>query len=291
MSRASGDHAPRFGINFIHEPVLSGALSGTAETLLAYTNNPDFYAANPSQFYFNLNCVNPPADVTCSQTPAGNGSFSQNVQRLGLYAEDSWRATAHLTINYGLRYDTTFGLLTASGRSQAFNPAYLTLKALGIPLVNGVAHDYRKAFGPRIGIAYSPGQSGTTVIRAGFGLFYNDLAQNGWVTAFQAVNEPAGCMRQSRRSGLHSRAAEPGNIIDPNYKTPYAIHATAGIQHAFNANWTLERGLHPRRRKSRLPCLSLRRRHFAVFSRSRQPGPSCPTSTFSNPTIAPATTL
>jgi hypothetical protein len=28
------------------------------------------------------------------------------------------------------------------------------------------------------------------VIRAGFGLFYNDLAQNGWVTAFQAVNEP-----------------------------------------------------------------------------------------------------
>ena len=35
VSRASGDHAPRFGINFIHEPVLSGALSGTAETLLS----------------------------------------------------------------------------------------------------------------------------------------------------------------------------------------------------------------------------------------------------------------
>jgi hypothetical protein len=238
MSRASGDHAPRFGINFIHEPVLSGALSGTAETLLAYTNNPDFYAANPSQFYFNLNCVNPPADVTCSQTPAGNGSFSQNVQRLGLYAEDSWRATAHLTINYGLRYDTTFGLLTASGRSQAFNPAYLTLKALGIPLINGVAHDYRKAFGPRIGIAYSPGQSGTTVIRAGFGLFYNDLAQNGWVTAFQAVNEPPGVCVNPGDPGCIPGGGT-GNIIDPNYKTPYAIHATAGIQHALNANWTL----------------------------------------------------
>ena len=149
VSRASGDHAPRFGIDFIHEPVLSGALSGTAETLLSYTNDPTFYAANPSQFYFNLNCINPPMDVSCSATPAGNGSFSQNVQRLGLYAEDSWRATSHLTINYGLRYDTTFGLLNASGRSQAYNPAYLTLKALDIPLINGVAHDYRKAFGPR----------------------------------------------------------------------------------------------------------------------------------------------
>jgi len=241
MSRASGDHAPRFGINFIHEPVLSGQLSGTAETLLSYTNDPTFYAANPSQFYFNLNCVNPPVDVSCAATPAGNGSFSQNVQRLGLYAEDSWRATSHLTINYGLRYDTTFGLLNASGRSQAFNPAYLTLKALDIPLINGVAHDYRKAFGPRIGIAYSPGQSGTTVIRAGFGLYFDDLAQNGWVTALQAVNAPPGvCINPGDPGCIPGAAAGGvGNIIDPNYKTPYAIHASGGIQHAFNANWTL----------------------------------------------------
>jgi hypothetical protein len=238
MSRASGDHAPRFGINFIHEPVLSGQLSGTAETLLSYTNDPVFYAANPSQFYFNLNCVNPPLDVTCTQTPLHNGSFSQNVQRLGLYVEDSWRANEHLTINYGLRYDTTFGLLTASGRSQAFNPAYLTLKALDIPLINGVAHDYRKAFGPRIGIAYSPGKSGSTVIRAGFGLFYNDLAQNGWVTALQAVNAPPGvCINPGDPGCIPGGGA--GNIIDPNYKTPYAIHASVGVQHAFNANWTL----------------------------------------------------
>jgi len=238
VSRGSGDHAPRFGINFIHEPVLSGALSGTAETLLSYTNDPAFYAANPSQFYFNLNCINPPADVTCTPTPAGDGSFSQNLQRLGLYAEDSWRATSHLTLNYGLRYDTTFGLFDASGRSQAQNPAYLTLKALGIPLINGVAHDYRKAFGPRLGIAYSPGQSGATVIRAGFGLFYNDLAQNGWVTALQAVNAPpAPCINPGDPGCIPGGA--PGAIIDPHYKTPYALHATAGIQHAFNTHWTM----------------------------------------------------
>ncbi len=238
VSRGSGDHAPRFGINFIHEPVLSGALSGAAETLLSYTNNPTFYAANPSQFYFNLNCVNPPADVTCTPTPASNGSFSQNVQRLGLYVEDSWRATPHLTLNYGLRYDTTFGLLNASGRSQANNPAYLTLKALGIPLVNGVAHDYRKAIGPRLGIAYSPGQSGNTVIRAGFGLYYNDLAQNGWVAALQAVNTPTGTCINPGDPGCIPGGGS-GAIIDPHYKTPYALHATAGVQHAFNARWTM----------------------------------------------------
>ena len=126
------------------------------------------------------------------------GPFSQNVQRLALYAEDSWRVTPRLTVNYGLRYQTSHGLFEGSGRSQLENPAYLTLQALGIPLQQGAPHDYRKAFGPRFGIAYSPGQCGTTVIRAGFGLYYDDLAQNGWVTALQAVNSPPpGSLRRS----------------------------------------------------------------------------------------------
>ncbi|MFZ3213895.1 MAG: TonB-dependent receptor [Terriglobales bacterium] len=247
LSHSSGKHASKFGIDFIHEPVLSGALSATAETLLQYANDPTYYAANPSLFYFNLNCTPPvPADVTCTQTPAGNGSFSQNVQRLGFYAEDSWRVSRHLTVNYGLRWDTTFGLFIASGRDQTQNPAYLTLKALQIPLINGSPHDYRKAFAPRLGIAYAPGSGEKTVLRAGFGMYYNDLAQNGWVAAFQAVN------------GSGTGAA----IIDPHYHTPYAIHATAGIQHAFNDHWILgadytrETGMHGYRAYS-FPTLEL----------------------------------
>ena len=66
--------------------------------------------------------------------------------------------TSHLVVNYGLRYDTTFGLFTASGRSQSQNPALLTLEALHIPLGNAPPHDYRSAIAPRLGIAYSPGR-------------------------------------------------------------------------------------------------------------------------------------
>ena len=36
VSHSSGHHSPRFGVNFIHEPVLSGALSGTAENITAF---------------------------------------------------------------------------------------------------------------------------------------------------------------------------------------------------------------------------------------------------------------
>ncbi len=253
LSHSAGKHATKFGIDFIHEPVLSGALSGTAETFLQYANDPSFYAANPSQFYFDLTCASPPADVLgCTQTPTGNGSFTQNVQRLGFYAQDSWRVSRNLTLNYGLRWDTTFGLLTASGRDQTLNPAYLTLQALQIPLINGAPHDYRKAFAPRLGIAYAPGHGEETVLRAGFGLYYSDLAQNGWVAALQAVNALPGPCVNPGDSGciMGANQGGAGAIIDPHYHTPYAIHATAGILHAFNDHWILgadythETGMH-----------------------------------------------
>jgi hypothetical protein len=215
-NHATGDHSIKFGINFIHEPVLSGAFPGNAETLVKFPQDPTYYVSQPASVFLN------DLAAGASTTPAHDGSFSQNVQRLALYAEDSWRVQRHLTLNYGLRYQTTFGLFIASGRSQAENPSFSLLPSLGLPM--SVPHDDRKQFGPRLGIAYSPGDTGKTVLRAGFGLFYNDLAQNGWATAFQAVN-----------GGPNPPAA----LIDPNYKTPYALHATGGVQHAFGANWTL----------------------------------------------------
>jgi hypothetical protein len=239
VSHSHGPHALRFGVNFIHEPVLSGALTATAETVLAYSNDPSFYAANPSLFYFSSTCAPPiPSGVSCTATRTGDGSFLQNIQRLGLYAQDSWRITPHLTINYGLRYDTTLGLFLGSGHDQNANPA-LT----GNGIVSGIPHDYRKAFAPRLGLAYGLGSSGNTVLRAGVGLYFNDLAQNGWVQAFNAVN-----------NFNIKNSSSPSSLIDPNYHTPYALHVSAGAQHAFSANWilsgdyTLETGMHGYRR-------------------------------------------
>jgi len=260
LIQSSGRHTWKLGIDFIHEPVLSGALPGNAENLTVFAQDPADYLGNPQQFAVDLSCT-PTATLavtpgtTCTSTPAGNGSFAQNVQRLGFYAQDSWRVTSHLTVNYGLRYDTTFGLFTASGRSQLDNPALLTLKALQVPFFDqwGAPHDYRKAFAPRLGIAWAPGSAKSTVIRAGFGLFFNDLAQNGWVTAFQAVNEaPAPCVHPTDPGCLPGGSA--GALIDPGYKTPYAIHITGGIEHAFNSHWmfssdwTHENGVHGYRR-------------------------------------------
>ena len=244
VSHTAGSHLLHFGVNFIHEPVLSGAVTANAENLVSLVLNPSDYSANPQQFANDLTVCSatPSPNITpgtsCTATPAGDGIFSQNVQRLGLYAEDSWRVSRNLTVNYGLRYDTTFGLFIASGHDQSLNPALA-----GNGIITGIPHDYRKAFAPRLGVAYGLGSSGKTVLRAGAGLYYNDLAQNGWVEAFNAVN-----------NFNIQNASGPPSLIDPNYHTPYALHATAGIQHAINSNWllsadfTLETGVHGYRR-------------------------------------------
>ncbi len=86
------------------------------------------------------------------------------------------------------------------------------------------------------------------MIRGGFGLYFNDLAQTGWSTALQAVNAAPGPCADPIQDprGLENAGCVPGdaeggvaNIIASGYKTPYAIHTSGGIQHAFNADWSV----------------------------------------------------
>ncbi|MGA9586349.1 MAG: carboxypeptidase regulatory-like domain-containing protein, partial [Terracidiphilus sp.] len=243
VTNASARHSVKFGINFIHEPVLGGAFPSNDETLYQFPQNPTYYVASSD----NLNQFASDMQAGASTSNLG-GSFAQNVQRLALYAQDSFRVTRNLTVNYGLRYSASFGLLDATGRSQQDNPAFITLKALDIPLVSTAPHDDRSQFGPRLGLAFSPGISGKTVLRGGIGLYANDLAQTGWATAFQAVNTPPGpCVDPvanpggSENSGCipGSASGGSGNLIDSNYKTPYAIHISGGLEHSFGAGWSL----------------------------------------------------
>ncbi len=75
-----------------------------------------------------------------------NFDYNLNHGYWGFFAQDQWRVTPKLTLNYGLRWDFESGLNSASNS------------------------DYT-AFAPRVGFAYSP--DGKTVIRAGFGMFFD----------------------------------------------------------------------------------------------------------------------
>jgi outer membrane receptor protein involved in Fe transport len=131
---------------------------------------------------------------------------TENVRTTGVYlfGQDSWKIRPNLTLNYGLRWELNTPLTDVGKRVQTFRPGQVTSVypckitdydiALGVSDCNsifptgivfpgdkgvpaGMTQTYYKAFAPRIGIAWSPGNSGKTSIRAGWGLFYNPLEQ------------------------------------------------------------------------------------------------------------------
>ena len=111
-----------------------------------------------------------------------------------VFAQDSWKIKSNLTLNYGLRWELFTPLTDVSGHVQSFRPGQTStaypctntdpsecpvgLVVPGDPGVPaGLTSTYYKTFAPRIGIAWSPGGSGKTSIRAGWGMFYNPMEQ------------------------------------------------------------------------------------------------------------------
>jgi Carboxypeptidase regulatory-like domain/TonB dependent receptor len=90
--------------------------------------------------------------------------------RLFFYAQDSWRVTPKLTINYGLRYENYLPQTAASpGGAGSFdtNTGEVLVAGVGsVPLNMGVKA-YNQGFAPRLGFAYQVTQR--TVVRAGYG--------------------------------------------------------------------------------------------------------------------------
>ena len=195
----------------------------------------------------------------------GSTSYYGNQWAHYLYVNDNWRIRPNLTLNLGLRWERTSVPLTQSLQS-------LNSISDAPPLITfHPPTTANKNFAPRVGIAYSPGKSGNTSIRAGFGLAYDVIFDNVGSTAyppqlsatFDANNFPdvfkqpflgnGGIYPGSVAAGgslsqVDARAATSSYIYDQ--KLPYAIQWNFGVQHVFWKDYTFEaryvgtRGVH-----------------------------------------------
>jgi hypothetical protein len=91
--------------------------------------------------------------------------------RLGFYIGDSWKLLPNLTISPGLRY------VRDTGRTDSDLPAIPEINA-AFPGLGNRVNNPNKNFAPQIGIAWDPGKNGKTVLRAGAGLFYENVIYN-----------------------------------------------------------------------------------------------------------------
>jgi hypothetical protein len=120
------------------------------------------------------------------------GAFSGvRYKDYSFYAQDSYKVKPRLTLNYGLRYDLDLPASEAFDRFSAVDPTLANPGAgniLGAYTYFGTGtgrngrkrpqDTYKKAFGPRIGFAYSINDK--TVLRGGYGIFYQPLKEGSF---------------------------------------------------------------------------------------------------------------
>src|SRR5207245_8073515 len=89
------------------------------------------------------------------------------AQSYNFFGQDTWRVRPSLTITLGLRYEYTTPPHDAQNRANLYDPRTGGLAPVGTNgMPEGGFNPNRTDFAPRVGIAYTPGGKGETVLRA-----------------------------------------------------------------------------------------------------------------------------
>ena len=182
----------------------------------------------------------------------------------GLYIQDSFRWTPRLTVNLGLRWDY-FGV--AGEKNDLFYQLQQanggTLVQVGAP--GGPSRLYNpdyKNFAPRVAFAYDVTGKGTTVFRAGYGVFYDAFSQDMFLghLPYNCTFCPGPAFTGVGIAPITFFSATPGPItagspvyvngsplssffgIDPNIRTPYIQNWNVNLQQALGNKMTAELG-------------------------------------------------
>lgn len=153
--------------------------------------------------------------------------------RLGFYVGDSWKILPNLTLSPGLRWvrDTgrTDSDLGPPGCPASFTNPCVPLNT-AFPGYGNPVHQPNKNFAPQLGIAWDPAKNGKTVIRAGIGLFWENVIYNN-VLFDRPLREPNGAFLYATApcfGGSAFPVAIPGGTL--NYPATACGTASGGLE-------------------------------------------------------------
>ncbi len=183
-----------------------------------------------------------------------------------VFAQDSFRVSPRLTLNFGIRYER-FGspgntgenkdaqILLGSGSNFIGRIATATLAMPGSGDQKLFQAD-NKNWAPRFGFSWDPLGTSKTIVRGGFGIYYDRLFDNLWqntrlnnidLNLYQLNGsntnylQPISTVLPTYQKGnLAAIARTPSTLVDPKLRNGYTESFFLGIQQSVNDNLSVE---------------------------------------------------
>lgn len=249
-----GKHEAKFGAGYQHQGI--NVLQGIA------TNGFFVFSPFPVTDAFASFLAGQP--VVFMQ---GIGNFSRGIRgnSANAYVQDTYKITSRLTINAGLRYELPRPYTEIHNRLSLFEPGkqstimpsapagLLYPGDAGVPA--GLIPTDKKAFAPRVGIAWSPDAHNRSVLTASYGFFYEPYytGQGGPLQAPISAPPFLGTPQVSLPNFANPFNGNPPSAgtflpsltnltLSPTLTLPYTQDWDLNLQQAFGKDWLLEVG-------------------------------------------------
>jgi hypothetical protein len=193
-------------------------------------------------------------------------TYKETRPEFSLYVQDDWRATQKLTLNLGLRWDVYPPWIEIDDRQSNFDAttgdfviASDNAQIGGIEVGRRLQTYSKGDFGPRLGFAYDVFGDGNTLVRGGYGMFWNftpggtssSKAQNQpFLDSVSLTPAPVSSTGVSLRleDGLDkATGGDPVNprgnsrsIFDPEFRDGYAHNFNVNVQRGIGTNYLIE---------------------------------------------------
>jgi hypothetical protein len=272
VAKTMGRHTLKAGVDFIWTPFMGGFFEFNPTLEFDFNQLPSQILALPQGFNTPGLLVGGNENGSGMSIAVGDPTFIiKNANQLGLYFQDDWKLSQRLNLNLGLRYDRDFDFVGGSdvANSRTFQElqAAAAFSPLAALLTAKKPTDYGKGFSPRIGLAYDLNGHGNHIVRAGFGMYFDNTFQNiplfmeqqANATIFQTAFSLNGATDVVPGTGIQLQnwhlgsplptipapqaALTPGSIgriMDPNYRTPVTEEFNGGYTWAINSKSVFE---------------------------------------------------
>jgi outer membrane receptor protein involved in Fe transport len=190
-----------------------------------------------------------------SRQQVGNTTRNAIQNGDGLYIQDSIHLNSRVTVNAGLRWDYYGVIHETHGLLTTYDPA------AGVIARSPLYGKDLNNFAPRLSVAWDVSGKGKTVIRSGFGVFYDDFSQDAFTgqiylnsfnigTAYNPVpNAPVQILKPNRAIPLApdtpifiNDGTSDVSSVPNNMRTPYIYNYNLNVQQQLFRDTTLQVG-------------------------------------------------